>query len=100
MTEKQREIIKELVRNYLIKNLKLISSIELDENTLNHVINTGTELLSTKWGLQTYSGDFVKSILDNKLTETFGRADEINEKFIKFYVLLKYNVGKPYELEV
>lgn len=100
MTEKQREIIKELVRNYLIKNLKLISSIELDENTLNHVINTGTDLLSTKWGLQTYSGDFVKSILDNKLTETFGRADEINEKFIKFYVLLKYNVGKPYELEV
>lgn len=100
MTEKQREIIKELVRNYLIKNLKLISSIELDENTLNHVINTGTELLSTKWGLQTYSGDFVKSILDNKLSETFGRADEINEKFIKFYVLLNYNVGKPYELEV
>ena len=97
MTQEQRTKLEIIVRDYLMKNIKLIQldKIKIDENVINHVIHTGIDLLSKKWGLQNNCGSFVQSILNNSLDETIGRADEINEHFIKFYVLLINNVRKP-----
>ena len=98
MTEQQNKMIKDIVRNYMLKNPQLVSKIQITDEILTHVIQTGTELLGKKWGLVKYSGGFVNSIINNNLSETFSCADDINEQFVKFYVMLDHNVGCPREL--
>lgn len=98
MTQEQENIIRDLVRNYLVKNSRLVEKVKLTDETISHVINTGTDLLAAKWGLRTNCGGFVQSILDNNLNNTISFADSTNENFIKFYVILSYNVRKPLNL--
>lgn len=98
MREEQNKIISDIVRNYMLKNPQLVSKVKINDEVLTHVIQTGTELLARKWGFLTYSGGFVNSIINNNLSETFGCADDINEQFVKFYVMLEYNVACPREL--
>ena len=56
-----------------------------------HVVNIGTSILGTKWGIGYPGGSFVQAIVNNDLMETFGRADHINLNAIRFYVSLLYN---------
>jgi hypothetical protein len=56
-----------------------------------HVVNIGTSILCTKWGIGYPGGSFVQAIVNNDLMETFGRADHINLNAIRFYVSLLYN---------
>lgn len=56
-----------------------------------HVLSIGTSILCTKWGIGYPGGSFVQAIVNNDLTETFGRADHINLNAIRFYVQLVYN---------
>ena len=100
MTTEQRNIIYKLVKDYAIKNYSTTCLINLfDPEDLEHVIQTGVSILATKWKLEECpSSGFVKSVLDNNLTEAFFNADCVNEKVIKFYILLMYNTGKPIEL--
>ena len=98
MTIEQRNIIYKLVKNYAIKNYSTTCLINLtDSEDLEHVIQTGVSILATKWGLEEFPGSFVKSVVSNDLINTFASADDVNEKVIKFYVLLMYNTGKPIE---
>lgn len=98
MTIEQENKVQTLVRNYLFKNPRLVSKVEINEEILEHVIHCGTDLLLAKWGMRKNVGSFVQSILDNNLNNTFSFADSINENFIKFYVIMSYNVGKPIDL--
>lgn len=99
MTTEQRNIIYKLVKEYAIKNYSTTCLINLiDPEDLEHVIQTGVSILATKWGLEVFPGSFVKSVVDNDLMKAFANADDVNEKVIKFYVLLMYNTGKPIEL--
>jgi hypothetical protein len=56
-----------------------------------HVIECGLSILCTKWGLGYPGGSFVQAMVDNDLTQAFGRADHINVNAIRFYVSLLYN---------
>lgn len=56
-----------------------------------HVVNIGTSILCTKWGIGYPGGSFVQAVVNNDLMETFGRADRINLNAIRFYVSLVYN---------
>ena len=59
----------------------------------NQVLEIGTSILCTKWGVSYPGGGFVQAIVDNDLLESFGRADSTNKEFIGFYCKLIYNVG-------
>jgi hypothetical protein len=56
-----------------------------------HVVNCGTSVLLTRWGIGPNGGSFVQAVVDNNLSEAFGRADSINCDALKFYVMLMYN---------
>lgn len=60
----------------------------------DHIIQIGTSILCTKWGVGYTGGDFVKAVVDNDLMGAFGRADYINRQCIEFYCKLIYNT--PY----
>jgi hypothetical protein len=64
----------------------------------NHIIEIGTSILCTKWNVGYPGGDFVQAVVDNDLREAFGRADDVNQHCIKFYLMLMYNVGAPASL--
>lgn len=57
----------------------------------DHIINIGTSILCTKWGIGYPGGSFVQAVVNNDLMEAFSRADGINQDCIKFYLMLMYN---------
>ena len=63
----------------------------LNPEMREHVVNCGTSILLTKWGIGPGGGSFVQAVVDNNLSEAFGRADSINYDALKFYVMLIYN---------
>lgn len=94
--EGQEERIMEAVLNRIEKysdeafdaNFELV--VYSAENR-EHIVRIGTSILCTKWGIGYPGGSFVQAIIDNDLTQTFGRADRINLNCIRFYVSLLYN---------
>lgn len=87
--------IKDLVVNYYNTNFFNIMGYYLNNDEKEHVINIGTSILCTKWDTGYPGGSFVRAVVNNDLMESFGRADDINSKVMKFYCNLMYNVGKP-----
>jgi hypothetical protein len=57
------------------------------------VIDIGTSVLCTKWGIGYPGGGFVQALMNNDLRGAFERADTVNTQAIKFYLMLMYNVG-------
>lgn len=100
MTEliEHRERVKVAVEKYLDRNAEQarVLHLALVEDAREHIINIGTSILMTRWGIGPSGGSFVQAIVDNDLREAFGRADEINEQAIKFYLMLIYNQNYVY----
>jgi hypothetical protein len=96
-TEAQIARIRTEVALFLIQHW---SEANIPENfitykeTADHIINIGTSILCTKWGVGPEGGGFVKAIVNNDLMATFNRADNINRRCIEFYCFLLYNM--PY----
>jgi hypothetical protein len=63
------------------------------QTSREHIVNIGTSVLNTKWGIGFPGGSFVQAIVDNDLHGALGRADNINQDCIKFYSMLLYNTG-------
>ena len=59
----------------------------------DHIIDIGTSILCTKWGVGPPGGGFVQAVVDNNLSEAFSRADDVNQDCIKFYLMLLYNTS-------
>jgi hypothetical protein len=93
--EEQQEIVRIIVSDYFDKYAteSILYNYVITER--EHIIYIGTSVLCTKWKVGYPGGDFVKSIVDNDLAGTFGRADHINQHCIRFYVMLMCNVGAP-----
>jgi hypothetical protein len=94
--ERIREAVKTRIREYSEtgRDLGFMTVISpAFDNEMEHIVNIGTSILCTKWGVGYPGGSFVQSIVDNNLMETFGRADHANLKAIGFYVYLIYNQG-------
>jgi hypothetical protein len=97
-TEKEPEqtqrdrIRKEVERHFNKFGLDQVQIALLKMHGSDHVIEIGTSVMCTKWKVDYPGGSFVQAIVDNDLMQAVGRADNINEYFIKFYVQLLYNM--------
>lgn len=93
--EGQEQRIRERVAQMLeneIRDSSLRASIS-DPEDRDHIVNIGTSILCTKWGIGYSGGSFVQSVVDNDLMGAFSRADHTNKNAIGFYCKLLYNVG-------
>jgi hypothetical protein len=91
------DCVREVVREYFTQNgtPENLGSMFQSDDEIEHIIEIGTSILMTKWGIGYPGGSFVQAIVDNDLQEAIGRADSVNIKALKFYVQLKYNTGMP-----
>lgn len=95
-TEETIKTVRELVSEYLNENLNLIPTQHAISNeSVQHIISIGTSILCTKWKVGYPGGSFVQAVVDNRLTEAFGRADSVNRDCMMFYVSLMTNVSRP-----
>jgi tRNA A-37 threonylcarbamoyl transferase component Bud32 len=90
------EKIRTKVESYLMKNAEFcgvpVTSLFVDESK-NHIINIGTDIMANRLGIETYPGSFIKAILENNLYEAINRSDSINRGAITFYVTMMHNLG-------
>jgi hypothetical protein len=96
--EEQQDIVRALVSDYFDKNADKYVPHIMFQLEREHIIDTGTNILCTKWEVGYSGGGFAQDVVDNNLTDAFGRADDINIHCIRFYVMLMYNVGAPTSL--
>jgi hypothetical protein len=96
--QKQIETVKSIVAAYYINNATYCKINGLDADEQRHLIEIGTSILCTKWGVGFEGGSFVQSFVNNDLLGAIGRADETSYKGFKFFASLMYNVGMPSEL--
>lgn len=94
--EEKMKMIRDLVSDFIFENGHLIpTQHRLNPEDISHIENIATSILCTKWNVGYPGGSFVQAVVDNKLTEAFGRADSVNRDCMLFYVYLMSNVGKP-----
>lgn len=94
--ERIREVVAARIKEYSEsgRDLGFMTAVSPSfDNEMEHITNIGVSILCTKWEVGYPGGGFVQAIVNNNLTETFGRADSINLKAIGFYVYLIYNQG-------
>jgi hypothetical protein len=89
----QIKAVRNVVEAYLDKSSEF--EYQYSEDERDHIINIGTSILCTKWGIGYEGGSFVQAVVDNKLMEAVGRADSINVKMLPFYCKLIYNAIYP-----
>jgi len=95
-TEGQEERIQQAVRTRVEEYVSqgrdvAFSLVASTPDNRDHIVRIGTSILCTRWGVGYPGGSFAQAIVDNNLSEAFGRADEINVNAIRFYVTLLYN---------
>jgi len=86
--EGQEKRIRERVSQMLDRE-----AIQVSGESRSHIVNIGTSILCTKWGIGYPGGSFVQAVVDNDLMGAFSRADSINKDAIGFYCKLLYNIG-------
>lgn len=91
--ERIREAVRARISEYSVncRDVAFRSEIAPFIDEREHVVNIGTSILCTKWGIGYPGGSFVQAIVDNDLSGAFDRADRINLNSIQFYVSLVYN---------
>lgn len=70
-----------------------ITHLAAIQSSHDHIVNIGTSILCTKWGVGYPGGSFVQAIVNNQLMESYGRADSINRQCIEFYCKMLYNIS-------
>jgi len=91
----QQDEIAKVVADYFDKYALDCIPVDVVIKERDHIIYIGTTILCTKWEVGYLGGDFASAIVNNNLSEAFGRADHINVHCIRFYLTLMYNVGMP-----
>ena len=94
-----REVVENHVKDYLVKNISLLpDSIRTNERNLNHVEDIATSIMCTKWDVSYPGGSFVTALVNNKLRETFGLADDVCKNAIPFFIMMVNNLDMPREV--
>ena len=94
--EKTLHAVKEYVQDTGYQYVQGIGDFSQDE--MERILRIGTEIMINYWGYGKYQpGSFVQSILDNDLEGSFGRADHINQRAIKLYVMMMVNLRSPFK---
>ena len=94
----QQDEIAKVVADYFDKYALDCIPVDVAIKEREHIIYIGSTILCTKWEVGYPGGDFASAIVNNNLSEAFGRADHINVHCIRFYLMLMYNVGMPTSL--
>lgn len=95
----QTKIVRELVEKFYQDNIAWDYSMPpMTSDQGQHIIQIGTSILCTKWGIGYPGGSFAQAVVDNDLMAAVGRADGTNIKMLPFYCKLIYNIGMPMEL--
>lgn len=95
----KEDLIRESVKQYFeingehyIPNFRMLND---DEKT--HIVNIGTSIMGHYWDEFKFEpGSFIKNFLANDLERTFSSADSTNINAIRFYLMLRYNLEKPF----
>lgn len=96
----QIKMVKQVVEKYYDENASSLipQSLGFGEQERNHVIQIGTSILCTKWGIGYSGGGFVEAVVENNLSRAVSNADRVNQFALRFYCVMMYNVGMPAEL--
>lgn len=88
------ERIRKSVAKYFESNSEdLPENFITNDDTRNHIINTATNIISSKWNAGYRSqGSFVESFINNDLLQTLSYADNINIKCLRFYSKVIHNL--------
>jgi len=91
----QIKIVRNTVLDYFNEQCEYTGISNLSESEKSHIIEIGTSILCTKWGIGYEGGGFVQAFVSNDLMGAIGRADGASYKGFKFFASLMYNVGAP-----
>jgi hypothetical protein len=92
---KQMEIVKTEVHKYFDKvaPLSVFEFSTFSEEDRDHIKNIACSIMNAKLGIGFEPGGFVKSVINNNLSGAFANADNVNQRALKFYMLMIYNLG-------
>ena len=90
VTQRQLKKYTEAVENAYPGGKDFIQG-ELSTIDYIHIIMVATDVLLSRDKLQ-IGGHFVQAIVDNKLYETYARADSVCERAIKFFLYCKDSI--------
>ena len=85
--------VKDSVEIFVNENVDSISGFII-QSELDHIINTGTSIMCTKWNIGYEGGSFVQAVVNNDLSKAVGSADGVNIKALKLYCLMMYNMTR------
>lgn len=94
----KHELVRNLVVDFYRENADDCGLVNILTAQRDHIIDIATSILCTKWKVGHEGGGFVRAFVANDLMNAIGRADATTIKGFKFFGMLVYNVGKPYEL--
>ena len=90
--ERIQQAVRTRVEDYVSQGRDVgFSLVVSTPDNRDHIVRIGTSILCTRWEVGYPGGSFAQAIVDNNLSEAFGRADNINLNCIRFYVTLLYN---------
>ena len=92
---KQMAIVKDAVENYFekIAPVAVFEFSHMNEEEKEHIKNIACSIMNARLGIGFEPGGFVQAVIDNNLSRAFANADSINQRALKFYMLMIYNLG-------
>jgi hypothetical protein len=98
---KQMAIVKNSVEQYFEKTapLSVFEFAFMNEEEMDHIKNIACSIMNARLGIGFEPGGFVQAVIDNNLSRAFANADNINQRALKFYMLMIYNLGININIE-
>jgi|NOAtaT_7_FD_contig_31_8071063_length_710_multi_4_in_0_out_0_1 hypothetical protein len=92
---KQMAIVRKSVESYFEKmaHLSIFDFDWMSEEDKDHIKRIACSIMNARLGIGFEPGGFVKAVLDNNLSGAFANADSTNQRALKFYMLMIYNLG-------
>lgn len=95
----KKEIVKSYVQKYFLENAEyFISNKDVVNWEMDHIVETGTQIMCNKWNIGNMGGGFVDAVINNDLSRAVSNADITNQYALRFYCAMLYNMGLPSEL--
>ena len=92
---KQMTIVKNAVVNYFEKTapLSVFEFDKMNQEDKDHIQNIACSIMNARLGIGFEPGGFVKAVINNNLSGAFANGDHANQRALKFYMLMIYNLG-------
>jgi hypothetical protein len=92
---KQMAIVRKAVIEYFEKMapISIFEFSSMDEDDKDHIKSIACSIMNARLGIGFEPGGFVRAVIDNNLSGAFANGDQINQRALKFYMLMIYNLG-------